>query len=321
MVLLQAEERAILRQGARMSKEIELFGKQVVLRNNVCSKDDIYKEDKYRTYNLYISITDVCLASCPFCNNNTKKKQTFTDKKFDVAKLEQVLKELKDKNLLNRVSITGGEPLLNLDLLNRVINSIFKICGDNQYLTINTNGFNLDRVTELDRFKNIAGIHISRHHYLDEKNDELFGFKTIHLEEIKHLQDKVENKHLLRLNSLLIKNYIDSAKEVENYLEMAAKLGIFRVGFVGLMPLNEFSKQNYIEYKEIFKNLSQDCIVVSKLKNCNTCDCTNGMYISKEGKLVEFYSRVVRDLNPQHEGQFSYTVENNLCAGFGNIIY
>ena len=319
--LQQVEAHVILHLGARMSKEIELFGKKVVLGNNICSKDDTYKEDKYRTYNLYISIIDVCLASCPFCNNNTKKKQTFTDKKFDVEKLKQILKELKDKSLLNRVSITGGEPFLNIELLNEVINSVFEMCGDNQYLTINTNGFNLDRVTELDKIKNIAGIHISRHHYLDEKNDNLFGFKTIHLEEIKHLQDKLENKHLLRLNSLLIKNYIDSAKEVENYLEMAAKLGIFRVGFVGLMPLNEFSKQNYVEYHDILNNLSQDCAVVSKLKNSNTCDCANGMYMSKEGKLVEFYSRVVRDLNPQYAGQLSYTVENNLCAGFGNIIY
>lgn len=304
-----------------MPNEIEVFGKKVVLRNNICSKDNTYKEDKFRTYNLYISITDVCLASCPFCNNNTKKKQTLTDKKFDVEKLKQVLKELKNKKLLNRVSITGGEPFLNIELLNRVVNSVFEICGDNQYLTINTNGVNLDRVTELERFKDIAGIHISRHHYLDEKNDSLFGFKAIHLDEIKKLQDKLENKHLLRLNSLLIKNYIDSAKEVENYLEMAANLDIFRVGFVGLMPLNEFSKENYVEYQDILKKLSKNCAVVSKLKNSTTCDCANGMYMSKEGKLVEFYSRVVRELNPQYAGQFSYTVDNNLCAGFGNIIY
>ncbi len=304
-----------------MPKEVELFGKKVILRNNICSKDDLNREDKYRTYNLYISITDVCLASCPFCNNNTKKKQTFTDKKFNVEKLKFVLEELKEKNLLNRVSITGGEPFLNVELLNKVVNAIFEVLGYRQYLTINTNGFNLDKVLELDNYKNIAGIHISRHHYLDEKNDQLFGFKTIHLDEIKSLQNKLENKHLLRLNSLLIKNYIDSAENVENYLEMAANLGIFRVGFVGLMPLNEFSKQNYVEYKEIFKNLSPDCAIVSNLKNANICDCANGMYISKDGTLVEFYSRVVRDLNPQAAGQFSYTVENNLCAGFGNIIY
>ncbi len=304
-----------------MSKEVEVFGKKVIFKNNICSEDGNGVEDWYRTYNLYISITDVCLASCPFCNNNTIKKQKFTDKKFDLEKLKEVLKELKDKRLLNRVSITGGEPLLNLPLLNDVTNAIYDICGDKQYVTINTNGVNLSKITQLEKLDNIAGIHISRHHYEDKRNDEIFGFKTVGTDEIKNLQDKLSNKKLLRLNSLLIKNYIDNAAEVEKYLEMAADLDIFRVGFVGLMRLNSFCDENYVEYNEILNSLSKNCIVVSKLKNKSTCDCANGMYLSKSGKLVEFYSRVVRDLNPSEAGQFSYTADNKLCAGFGNVIY
>ena len=76
-------------------------------------------------YNLYISITDVCLASCPFCNNSTKKKTTHSEKEFDIEKLKIVLRELKRNKLLNRVSITGGEPLLDVDLLNSVLNAVF----------------------------------------------------------------------------------------------------------------------------------------------------------------------------------------------------
>lgn len=41
----------------------------------------------------------------------------------------------------------------------------------------------------------------------------------------------------------LINGHIDSQEKVKDYLEIAADLGVFDVGFIGLMPKNEYCKQ------------------------------------------------------------------------------
>lgn len=266
-----------------MANIVELFGKKVEFKDNICTSHlGELKIGEQMRYNLYISITDVCLASCPFCNNNTIKKTTITETKFDLEKLEKVLIELKSKKLLNRIGVTGGEPLLNLPLLNDVLNLIFKVCGDRQIVTINTNGVNLDKVLELDSIDKIYGVHISRHHYDDEINNSIFGFKTAGQEDIKRVVEKSKNKKLIRINSLLMKDFIDSPEMVKEYLEMAGNIGVFRVGFVGLMPLNDYSKEHFIEYKEVFKNLPAS-VVVKNFYNSDVCDCINGMYMHSSG--------------------------------------
>lgn len=304
-----------------MANIIELFGKDVSFKDNICNENGQYQQGKDLKYNLYINITDVCLASCPFCNNNTKKKTSKSNKNFDIEKLKIVLLELKNKNILNRIAITGGEPLLDIMLLNSVINAVFEICGERQIVTLNTNGVNLEKIFMLDKLDKIYGIHISRHHYSDEINDSIFGFKTAHISTLENVIKKVQNPQLIRLNSLLMKGYIDNNKEVEKYLEMAGELGVFRVGFVGLMPLNEYSINHFVEYKEVFNNLGKNAVVVKKFCNLDICDCLNGMYMTQTGKFVEFYSRNVRNLCPSTVGQLTYTYDNKLCAGFNNPIF
>lgn len=303
-----------------MAFEVTIFDKTIKLRDNLCtcSAKKIIKGSLY--YNLYISITDVCLASCKFCNNNTKQKCTKSTHVLDLDKLAMVIKELKSKVELNRISITGGEPLLDIPLLNKVINLIYEICGKNQAVTINTNGINIAKILELDNLDLLEGIHISRHHYNDKINDEIFGFKTAHLNEIKELNNKLKNKRLLRLNCLLIKDYIDSSQTAQEYLEMASQLDIFKVGFVGLMPINEYSKQHYIEYKKVFEDFGES-FKAKQLYNRTTCDCMNGIYPAKNGNFVQFYARTVRDLNPKYAGQFNYTYDNHFNAGFNNRIF
>ena len=74
------------------------------------------------------------------------------------------------------MSITGGEPLLSKE--------IFKILDiiDNynfQMVTINTNATLLNASAEELAKHNIYGINISRHHYDEEKNNEIFGLSQM----------------------------------------------------------------------------------------------------------------------------------------------
>ena len=298
-----------------MYEEIEIFGEKIRIKNYLCSSNPNKIKRQNAKLNLYIKINDACNAKCEFCSNRDMQDMG----NINLEKLEYVLDYLNKRNLLNRISITGGEPMLKLDLLNKVANLIFKVIP-NAMVTINTNGFNLRRVVNLDSINKIEGIHISRHHYEDELNKQIFKMDVATKEDIEYVMSNVTNKKLLRLNCLLIKDYIDKPEEVEKYLEFASELGIFRVGFVSLMKVNGYCKENYINFNSVFKKEIMNPKTIAHFYDMNICECINGVYISKKGKFVEWYARMTKELNCEYSRQFVYTSDNKLTTGFGKAI-
>lgn len=294
-----------------MYETIELFGQTVDIKNYNCTKCN---ESIVRTpmkLNLYIKITDMCNANCEACSNRGNEKKS----DIDLNKLKMVIKYLDDRDLINRIGITGGEPMLNINKLNNLLNAVYEV-KPNALVTINTNGFNIKQIPYLDSKDKIYGIHISRHHYLDEKNDKFFGIKTASLSDIEKVIDKIDNKKLIRLNSLLMKKYINNIEEVSKYLEMAANLDIFRVGFVSLMKINDYSKDNFINFNDIFNDLPENFIRTNSLNDLNICECVNGLYLGNNGNIVEYYARMTKELNCEYARQFVYTSDNQLTVGF-----
>ena len=298
-----------------MFEEIELLGKKIKIKNYNCSiNKDIFQREKIKL-NLYIKINDECNAQCLYCSNHNMKNNG----KLDIEKLTFLLKELKKQDLINRISITGGEPMLNFELLNNVINSVFEVIP-NAFLTINTNGFNLKNILNLDEIDKIEGVHISRHHYDDVKNNEIFGIKVAGYNDIKKVMEMLSNKRLIRLNCLLLKGNIDNIDEVNKYLEFASLLDVFRVGFVSLMKVSDYCKENFIDFNNVF---NKDCINTNILRHYydqNICECINGAYISDEGKIIEYYARMTKELNCDYARQLVYTSDNKLTLGFGKEI-
>lgn len=295
-----------------MIKDLEIFGEKIPVKNYLCvsEKNKIIKGD-YK-FNLYIKITDYCNAKCQFCSNQSSILQ---HEEINLDKLEMVLKELSEKNILERISITGGEPLLYIERLNIVLNKIFDVLP-NARVTINTNGIQFKNLKKLDALEKIDGIHISRHHYNDEINDKIFGVHTATLDEITDLANHVSNKHLIRLNCLLMKGFIDSKKEVQNYLEAFSNANVFRIGFVGLMPVNQYSIEKYVDINDIFQDLNNRFFDVGPLYDANICECRNGLYLSNNGKLIEYYARMTKEMNCDYMRQLVYTPYNDLSVGF-----
>ncbi len=294
-----------------MYETIELFGQKVDIKNYDCVNCGQTPYRQSMRLNLYIKITDMCNANCDACSNRGNEKKS----DIDLNKLKMVVKYLNERELINRISITGGEPMLNINKLNNLLNSIYEVKPD-ALVTINTNGFNITNLPYLDSKDKLYGVHISRHHYLDEKNDEFFGIKTSTLSDIEKVMNQMDNKQLLRLNSLLMKKYINNIDEVSKYLEMASDLEIFRVGFVSLMQINDYSKENFINFNDIFNNLPEKFIKTNDLHDLNICECVNGLYLGNNGSIVEYYARMTKELNCDYARQFVYTSDNQLTVGF-----
>lgn len=97
---------------------------------------------------------------------------------------------------------------------------------------------------------------------------------------MKIIQENSKNKNILHLSCNLIKGYIDSKEEIYKFLEFASSIGIQSVGFVSLMPINDYCKDNLIDFNTL--DLVNDRFNLTKVWSYeNYCKCNNYVYIPK----------------------------------------
>lgn len=298
------------------SEKIEIFDQKVDIKLNDCISDTQKPTFHNQALTLYIHINKVCNARCGFCNIYEQQPKKVD---FDFEKLTKVLRELIQKNRLGRIAITGGETFLDIECLDQLLLVIQKEV-ETPMVTINTNASMLNRIYQLKNIEVLSEIRISRHHYLDEKNDAIFGIRCATLSEIEDIVKEYGNR--IKLNCNLIKGYIDKVEEVSRYLDYVSQIGISEVGFVGLMPFNEYCKENYIDYSNFI--FSPSFLRVGTLKDRNICQCENFLYFSSQAcKTIPIYFRQVKKLKCTYCRQFSYSYDNKFVGGFGeeNIIF
>ncbi len=275
-------------------KKVDIFSNIVPLKGYSCNKSGDCNEVKPNWLcflggtidygvSLYIYVQGSCNAYCKFCNMHCEKNEYNMD--FDV--LENSLKELKNKVIITRIGITGGEPFLDFERLDHTIAMCKKYFPDIQ-LTVHTNGTFLNKIDQLNGLNQLDEIHISRHHYDDNVNSEIFQSRTSNEHDICNVGKILKNK--IYLNCVLIKNYIDTEKKVEKYLEWALSCSIHNVVFVDLTNLNSYCKENFVD---LFKlNLENNFHTCETVKNINICSCFKGKYISPYNhKAVNLFFR------------------------------
>lgn len=269
---------------------------------------------------LYVKVTDDCNAKCSFCVNESSKDNG----QIDLIKLEDVIRYLYSNNLLHGVSLTGGEPMTKADTVNDIINMIFRIDPSIE-VQLSTNGINFRKLLEFDNINNLESIHISRHHYDDEVNKSIFNSRNVaSSDDIMYVQEGLEDKKIININTLVMKGYIDSLKEIKRMLNHVASLGVYKDGFVSLMKCNEFARERFINFNDIFNNLDQDFFLSHHFYSKNYCECVDGLFLSEIGNLVEFYARMVKECECSENKvmQLVYTSNNRVLSGYGGkIIY
>ena len=293
--------------------EIDLFGKTIKLKGFYCptEKRKICKYDckDKAQIGLYINVNNICNADCKFCNIHNLQSANLL---FDLVKFEDIFKELVEREILNRVAITGGEPFLSFDIINQILNIIYKYTN-NLIVTINTNATYIDKIKELNHLDKILGVNISRHHYDDKLNDEIFSCKTATKEKLIEISKSVPS-NILRLKCNLVKGYIDNIDEMKKYLEFASDIGAYTVGFVTLREENEFCVNNKVEIKDFGQD--KDILHISSNYDRDYCQCNNYVYRSKDLKFIEIFDRYIQKKNDDYCFQLVYS-NNELLTGFG----
>lgn len=292
---------------------MQLLGKEIELQQYGCSEFGSTPRPIRPFVNLYVKVTNGCNAHCRFCcNAGCQSKGS-----FNLNKLKACIEEINHSGIrLNRICLTGGEPSVQVAHTGEIINYIAdeRECLHTQ-LQLNTNGLSLEAL-KLMSHPRIDVVSVSLHHYDRIKLQEIFGCR---LPEEIGWYPMVKSANL-NVSCNLIRGYIDSANEVEKYLKFVASKGISTVGFVGLMQMNDYCHEHFIDFSEIDWPAIPHLYKVRERGHANHCKCCNYVFDGPKG-MVNVYMR--KTINPDYCASSLLFDGKYLRQGFNNdnIIY
>lgn len=275
---------------------MKILGMEVRVKDYDCSFDEHYK-NREPIFNLYVQVCNYCNAHCDFCKLRDGNG-------FDISRFKEVIDGLYESGYVKRISITGGEPLL---VKERVLDIIDVIDGRFP-IVLNTNAYDLDKLSEI--YDKVDSIYVSKHHYINQKNDSVMG---IHTPDIKELAD-FDKDNKITLNCVLQKGLVDSADEMKRYMNFMGETSIRNVKFISLYELTKEASKKLVDIDVLLKEFSNN-VNGGILYDKNYCCCLDFAYITDKWKVV---NAVLRNNKTNHFDccrQLVYN-GNNLYSGF-----
>lgn len=314
-------------QSCNLLKDVEIFGNKIKVKNYICSCDGKNYREKEGKFKLQMSVipTNECNGTCKFCVARSTKNygvETLSEK-FDVKSFEECLYALKKIDIIRGIGITGGEPFTDIVLLDEIVSMIYEILGKQMEVTITTNGSRIDEIHKLKYLSSLESLHISRHHFEDGINEEIFGCKVPGFEKLREIISQISYRDLFVLNCVLMKNYIGTRELVHRYLDHAIDMGAYKVSFITGMNVNKFMENEQVNYESVISKSDSSMLFTRNFYDYDFCKCQDGIYVSNNGEIIEFYGRCTKSNGPEYCRGMVYSVDNKLRDGFGgkNILW
>ena len=295
---------------------IKMFGKDFEVKDHHCNFNDhpgLNIDEPY--VNLYVRLTNICTAKCKFCEFHADKST-----EFDIYKFLYTIARLSKEVRVNKVSFTGGEPTINVELLNRLLKEV-KGIDPTIFTVVNTNGWNFTKIDP----EYVNSIALSRHHILNHINNQILGLAPygIWVSNFKDIEN-YPHKDKLHLSCNLIKGYVDSKKECRDYIEYFGQRGVQDIGFVTLMNVNEYAHTHQVDFSDIKLDEMSDTIKSQSWRKVEEgkvkCKCCNYLTFTQNGNIVKSYARYYSDRS-ECKGILVYEPDGKLTNGFeGEII-
>lgn len=155
---------------------------------------------------LNVLLTKRCNAACVFCVEETK---TNTPDRHSWQEFAAEINNLIEQGLVSDVLLLGGEPLYFrgiLELVNAL--TIPPIITTNGHRLIHDSGFR----SEFSKLK-LRGLNFSLPHYAERQRTRLMGQLLATNQQLRETISQLPFP--VRVNTLLLKNYIDSLTEVQ----------------------------------------------------------------------------------------------------------
>ncbi len=199
---------------------------------------------------LRVSVTDRCNLRCRYCMDEQGVKLL---PKKEILTIEDFIFTINTlaENGIEKVRITGGEPLIKRGILTLLENINKKNLKE---LTLTTNGVLLEDYAEKLKKAGVNRLNIS----LDTLNREKFKYITRRdffnnvVKGIKKAKDV--GFYPIKINIVAIKGFNND--EIIDFVKFAIEYDL-QVRFIEFMPFGEFGKDKFISNKEIFEIISK----------------------------------------------------------------
>ncbi len=283
------------------------------LKDYECSIDGSYLPKPDLRLWLYVNVTGGCNAACPFCINPPKRLHQSIDVHTFSATLEQI------ESHVSGISITGGEPMLDVALLEDTIAAIEGIVSPSVQLDLVTNGMNLTRLPHLRGLSRLTTIHVSRHATSDEVNRRLMGWQDApSTSELAKAFDCLPDPGATVLNCVLQKGGVHDLASAMEYLEMAASIGASNVSFIGMIRANPYCARNHVSPATLGFESGEKVSIWNHFHDHDFCQCSTGDYRARDGYIRFYYRYPGTSTPPSYCRQLVYGADNVLRQGFGN---
>jgi len=192
-----------------------------------------------------LRLTDKCNFRCFFCHDEGgHSEDDYTPGTDETLALVEKLWEDGRRDF----SLTGGEPIVNTELLERLLDW-FSTKGSEARVSLITNGelLNLNIVERLARCAN-RKIHISIHTADTEKYQAITGQRRVTPAEISRKLALAASKGItLKVNAVLLKNVNSEWEDIYALLRLASESGAKYVKLIEFLVTNEKYYDQYIK--------------------------------------------------------------------------
>jgi cyclic pyranopterin phosphate synthase len=189
---------------------------------------------------LRVSVTDRCNFACLFCMPEKDKISWIPSEDIlNFDEIERIVRVLASLGI-QRVRITGGEPLLRKNL-EELVDKITSLNGIRS-VDMTTNGWHLDSKAEAMRRSGLRGVTVSLHSLRSDRFAKISGVDALPrvLRGVERALDVGLNP--VKINSVAIRGYNDD--EILDLIEYARERRI-SIRFIEFMPLDGLGMWNY----------------------------------------------------------------------------
>ena len=203
---------------------------------------------------LRVSVTDRCDLRCVYC---MKEKMNFLPKS-DVLSFEEI-ERLCDNFIdlgVEKIRLTGGEPLVRKDIIHLIKNLNKKKSNTNlKEITLTTNGTLLKKYAKELKENGINRINVSLDTIVKEKYKEITRFGNLD-NVFEGIDAALENNIKVKINTVVFKNFNED--QMTNLINWANSK-LLDLTFIEVMPMSDTDMPRHMQFVSLDK--IYDCLL------------------------------------------------------------
>ena len=248
---------------------------------------------------LRVSVTDRCDLRCVYC---MKEKMNFLPKN-EVLSLEEI-ERLCDNFIelgVEKIRLTGGEPLVRKDVLTLIKNLNKKKSTTNlKEITLTTNGSLLKKYAKDLKQNGINRINVSLDTIIEEKYKEITRFGKL-ANVIEGIEEAIKHNIKVKINTVVFKNFNeDQTKELINWCNNK----LIDLTFIEVMPMSDTDMPRHMQFVSLDK-------IYSNLENTFNFEKSS----HKTGGPSQYYTSSKLNIKVG----FITPLSNNFCASCNRV--